>query len=82
MDMFGMPLNPYLREQGCVFGQPLLSSQLFNEALDPMDDEETLQEPTNNIAEPLNNVAMDIYTQELPTLNFLNSAQVCVTFVI
>ena len=76
MGMFGMASNSYIHE-GCVFEQPLLAP---NEALEPVDDEETLRmdEPTNNIVEPLNNVALDIYTQELPTLNFLNSAQVCV----
>ena len=86
MDMYRMTSSSYLHEQGCVFEQPLLTSasQLFNEALEPMDDEETLRmndEPINNIVEPLNNIALDMYTQEHPTLNFLNSAQVCVIFV-
>ena len=83
----GMPSNSYLLEPGGVFDQPLLSpsSQLLNEALEPMDDEETLrmdEEPSNNIEEPLNNVAHNIYAQELPNLNLFNSAQVCVMYVI
>ena len=76
----GIASNSYLRDRGCVFDQPLLSpsSQLLNEALEPMDDEETLREPPNNVEEPLNNVAHNIYAQELPNLNLFNSAQVCV----
>ena len=80
--VFGMSSNAYLRDRSCVFEQPLSpSSQLLNEALEPMDDEETLrmnEEPSNNVEEPLNNVAHNIYTHELPTLNLFNSAQVCV----
>ena len=79
----GMASNSFLRDRGCVFDQPPLSpsSQLLNEALEPMDDEETLrmdEEPPNNVEEPLNNVALNIYRQELPNLNLFNSAQVCV----
>ena len=79
----GMTSNSYLHDRGCVFDQPMLSpsSQLLNEALEPMDlamdDEETLRETPNNVEEPLNNVAHNIYAQELPNLNLFNSAQVC-----
>lgn len=79
-----MSANAYLRDRSCVFEQPLSpSSQLLNEALEPMDaidDEETLrmnEEPSNNVEEPLNNVAHNIYIQEPSTLNLLSS-QVCV----
>lgn len=68
----GTPANGYLREGGCVFGQPLSpTSQLLNEALEPMDDEETIRMDE----EPSNNVALNILPQELIWSN--NSAQVC-----
>lgn len=77
-----MSSNSYLRDGSCVFEQPLSpNSQLLNEALEPMDDEETLREPLYDLEEPLNNVAHNIYTQEIPTLNLLNSAMVCVCVV-
>ena len=53
-------------------------SQLLAEALEPMNDEETLrmdEEPPNNVEEPLNNVAFNIYR---PNLYLFSSAQVCV----
>jgi len=60
-----------------MFGQPMSpSSQLLNEALLPLDDEETLrmeEEPSNNVAY---NIYPNEYPQELATPNWSHSAQV------
>jgi len=74
MGVFGYTSNSYYHDQSFVFGtdrqqQPLdpLTELLLgcNEAQEPVDDEDTIRMED----EPPNNVAYDIYNQEVQTPN-------------
>ena len=73
MGVFGFASNSYYHDQSCVFGtdrqqqplDPLTELLLGNEAQEPVDDEETVRMEE----EPPNNVAYDIYSQEVQTPN-------------